>query len=608
MSMQMQKVKISELNPNLIKGVNFDKADAVLSAKDGFVPLLRAHNIKNMRVNFDELMFIKSSVVKDEQYLRRGDVVFVTSSGSKHLVGKSALILDLSQPTTIGAFNSILRFPDNIEPRYVFYSLNSSLFKLHIANRLAGANIQNIKKNDILDFELVLPFKDGSPDLAEQKRIADKLDGVFSNIESGLTELYSQRTQANELKQSLLVSIFSNQEWQTQKLSDVADINPRKNVGKLEATDEVSFIPMESVDDLTGQILSKQTRDLGTVARGYTAFQNGDVIFAKITPCMENGKCAVADGLENGVGFGSTEFYVVRPKENISPDYLWHFLRQERVRAEAKKHFTGAAGHKRVPKTFVENLELPIPLKKGKPDFAQQQKVVAELDKKFEVVDELLALLAKQEQTLLSLRLSLLKAMLKSSTDDESVPNPLRFNISPRMFDIQQAVAQIIKRFQRGEMVVAKILYIGQAVYGVPTNIQFTPQHFGPYDSIVKKAVMTGLSSNNKFFARRGTGHAQVLTLGENGKTILRYSTSELAHKVNLYLDEMMPYFYQCDSAAIERLATVCKIIEDEKTVDDAVVKARLQQWKPNKFAHQDVSRTLAFIKKREWDKRLIKR
>lgn len=565
---------------------------------------LRPNNIGYWgTLNLSKKTYIQKKKVDAAKHGIKKDELLFNNTNSKELVGRTTFVRENLDAAFSNHITRIRVDEEKIDARWLHYYLNklwSEGYFLHLSKKWIGqAGVDTtMLKNTPIEY----------PELSEQKKAADRLDEVFSDVENGLDKIASQRIQVNELKQAILGSVFSNLEWQTHKLSDVADINPRKNVGELATTDGVSFVPMESVDDITGQIVSKQTRDLGTVARGYTAFQNGDVIFAKITPCMENGKCAVADGLENGIGFGSTEFYVVRPKENISAAYLWHFLRQESVRAEAKKHFTGAAGHKRVPKTFVENLELPVPLKNGKPDLVQQQKAVAELAKKFKTIDELLGLLAKQEQALNSLRLSLLDTMLKPKTTDEPIASPLRFSISPRMFDIQQAVAQIIKRFQRGEMVVAKILYIGQAIYDVPTNIQFTPQHFGPYDSIVKKAVMSGLSPSNRFFARRGTGHTQVLTLGENGKAILRYSTSELARRVNLYLDEMMPYFYQCDSAAIERLATVCKIIEDEQTADDATVKAKLQQWKPNKFTDQEVSRTLAFIKKREWDKRLIKK
>lgn len=598
--MTTTKGKIGDVLKNTQSGFACSKSFETTADKG--VLHLRPNNVGYWGVlNLSKKIYIqKGKADKTKVGLKKGELLF-NNTNSKELVGRIAFVRTDMDAAFSNHITRLQVDESKIDARWLHYYINklwSEGYFLHISKKWigqAGVDSKMLKDSPI-----------EYPELSEQKRIADKLDHVFSEVEKGLEEVALQRRRTEKLKQAFLSSVFSNREAQTFKLTDVADVNPRKNVGKLRATDSVSFVPMESVDDVTGTIVSKQARNLGAVVRGYTAFQNGDVIFAKITPCMENGKCAVAEGLENGIGFGSTEFYVVRPKENVSAEYLWHFLRQESVRMEAKKHFTGAAGHKRVPKDFIENLELPVPQKNGKPDLIQQQRVAADINKKFKAVNELLGLLEKQEQAFSSLRLSLLDGALKPKVE-QPIASPLQFTSSPRMFDIQQAVAQIIKRFQRGEVVVAKVLYIGQAVYGVPTNIPFTPQHFGPYDSIVKKAVMAGLSPNNRFFARRGAGNTQVLTLGENGGAILRYSTSELARRVNLYLDEMMPYFYQTDSASIERLATICKIIEDEKSADEAVVKAKLQQWKPNRFTDEDVSRTLAFIKKREWDKRLIK-
>lgn len=598
--MAITRGKISDVLKSTQSGFACSKSFEI-SADKGVLHL-RPNNIGYWgALNLSKKVYIQKIKVDKEKCGIKKDELLFNNTNSKELVGRAVLVRADMDAAFSNHLTRLKVDESKIDARWLHYYINklwSEGYFLRLSKKWIGqAGVDSkMLKNTSIEY----------PELSEQRRAADELDKAFLGIEKGLEEVAIQRTQAEKLKQAILASLFTNPEWQAFKLIDIADINPHKNIGKLKATDNVSFVPMESVDEVTGRIVSKQARNLDKVVRGYTAFQNGDVIFAKITPCMENGKCAVAEDLENGIGFGSTEFYVVHPKENISAEYLWHFLRQERVRAEAKQHFTGAAGHKRVPKSFMENLELLMPLKNGKPDLIQQRKAVAELDKKLKAVDELLGLLEKQEQAFSSLRLSLLDTALKPQAE-QLIASPLQFSPSPRMFDIQQAVAQIIKRFQRGEMVVAKVLYIGQAVYDVPTNIQFTQQNFGPYDTIVKKAVMAGLSPSNRFFARRGSGYTQVLTLGENGGAILRYSTSELARKVNLYLDEMMPYFYQCDSASIERLATICKIIEDEKTADDAVVKAKLQQWKPGKFTDLDVSRTLLFVKKHGWDKRLIK-
>ena len=118
---------------------------------------------------------------------------------------------------------------------------------------------------------------------------------------------------------------------------------------------------MAAVDERFGMITAREDRRLGDVSKGFTAFEDGDVLFAKITPCMENGKAALARHLTNGVGRGSTEFYVLRPGSKILGEYVYHFIRQPQFREKAKRHFTGTAGQQRVPKSFMEDVSIPLP-------------------------------------------------------------------------------------------------------------------------------------------------------------------------------------------------------------------------------------------------------
>jgi type I restriction enzyme S subunit len=143
-------------------------------------------------------------------------------------------------------------------------------------------------------------------------------------------------------------------------LAEVCDINPSMdaNIG-----DETlcSFVPMEFVDEISGMIAKTNIRRVGDVKKGYTFFRDDDVIFAKITPCMENGKCAIARNLNNGIAFGSTEFHVIRARKDIIPEWTYFFLRQEKIRKRATHWFRGTAGQQRVPGTFLEELTIPLP-------------------------------------------------------------------------------------------------------------------------------------------------------------------------------------------------------------------------------------------------------
>jgi type I restriction enzyme, S subunit len=136
----------------------------------------------------------------------------------------------------------------------------------------------------------------------------------------------------------------------------------------------VSFVPMSAVSDELGAITNPEPRPFGSVRTGYTQFINGDVIFAKITPCMENGKSAVARDLIGGIGCGSTEFVVLRSRGAILPDYLHRYLRQETYRGEAQLAMRGSGGHGRVPKAFIEQTNLPVP------PLAEQRRIVARIE------------------------------------------------------------------------------------------------------------------------------------------------------------------------------------------------------------------------------------
>lgn len=149
---------------------------------------------------------------------------------------------------------------------------------------------------------------------------------------------------------------------QLARLGDICEINPRlpRDHG-LEDDSEVSFVPMAAVSEVSGTIESATLRRYAEVKKGYTSFSDGDVLFAKITPCMENGKAALATGLAGGRGFGSTEFHVLRSRGSVLPEWIYYFVRRETFRREAKRNFTGTAGQQRVPTSFLEEALIPVP-------------------------------------------------------------------------------------------------------------------------------------------------------------------------------------------------------------------------------------------------------
>lgn len=164
-------------------------------------------------------------------------------------------------------------------------------------------------------------------------------------------------------------------EWVRTTLGEVCAMNPRTPLGEpLPDQTEVSFVPMAAVEEETGRLDASQVRTLGSVRRGYTPFVENDVIFAKITPCMENGKIALATGLKNGLGYGSTEFFVFRPYKGLLPRFVLHFLLQPSLREEAERQMAGASGQKRVPANYLRTHEFSLPPTR------EQERIVAKLD------------------------------------------------------------------------------------------------------------------------------------------------------------------------------------------------------------------------------------
>src|SRR6266508_1779904 len=183
----------------------------------------------------------------------------------------------------------------------------------------------------------------------------------------------------------------NNWEWRTLGgANGVCTINPRRPKLQHEPNQIVSFVPMEAVDDISGTIAKMQTREYGKVKTGFTYFEEGDVIFAKITPSMQNGKSAIARGLLGGIGFGSTEFHVLHPQAGITSEWIHLFVRRLSFRQEAMQHFQGAVGHKRVPQEFLVQYLIPVPYPDDpKSSLRVQRAIVARIESLLAEVREL---------------------------------------------------------------------------------------------------------------------------------------------------------------------------------------------------------------------------
>lgn len=208
--------------------------------------------------------------------------------------------------------------------------------------------------------------------------------------------------------------------WALSTLAEVCHVNPPKpRRDQVEPTTEVTFVPMPAVDATSGTIAAPQIRQFSDVRIGFTAFRDDDVIMAKITPCMENGKAAVARGLRHGLGFGSTEFHVLRSRRAVLPDYVYHFIRQPSFRSAAEMEMTGSVGQKRVPASFLESAEIPVP------PLAEQKRIADRIETLLKSVDAARERLAKVPAILKRLRQSILAAACSGQlTEEWRLANP----------------------------------------------------------------------------------------------------------------------------------------------------------------------------------------
>ncbi|HEY1943497.1 MAG TPA: restriction endonuclease subunit S [Roseiarcus sp.] len=207
--------------------------------------------------------------------------------------------------------------------------------------------------------------------------------------------------------------------WVICKISDVLEVNPGLDRSPFPQDAAVHFVPMSAVETETGKVDVSQLRPFSEVRKGYTPFVAGDIIFAKITPCMENGKIAVVPELMNSVACGSTEFHVLRAKHGVVPSYIYYFVSAKKFRFEAKHQMTGAVGQKRVPTGFLEGHPLPLP------PTNEQRRIVAKIEELFSELDASAESLTRARAQLKTYRQALLKAAFEGKlTTDWRAANP----------------------------------------------------------------------------------------------------------------------------------------------------------------------------------------
>ncbi|EPF3189795.1 restriction endonuclease subunit S [Vibrio cholerae] len=207
--------------------------------------------------------------------------------------------------------------------------------------------------------------------------------------------------------------------WRWSRLLDLGEINPRNQVEEdAETVVMATFVPMAAVSELHSIPIAGEVRPWSEIKKGYTHFANGDVLLAKITPCFENGKSAVVQGLEYNIGSGSTEFHVFRPiSEDVNPAYVYLFVRSPLFRAKGEASMTGTAGQKRLPTDYFALCAMPLP------PTEEQSRIVAKVDELMVLCDQLEAQQQKRRTLQNHLRQATLQAVAASQSPHELQDN-----------------------------------------------------------------------------------------------------------------------------------------------------------------------------------------
>ena len=267
---------------------------------------------------------------------------------------------------------------------YLRFAMSKSLKE--IEQRTAFVTVKHLSAKELNKLELDVP------ELSKQDKIADTLSRLERVIESRQEEL----EKLDDLIKARFVELFGfpgtdEKGWGLRPLGECCEINPKKVSDKRLASGmQVSFVPMTAVSE-NGAIKTAEKKTYDEVKVGFTYFAENDVLFAKITPCMENGKGAVAVGLCNGIGFGSTEFHVLRPLNGRSnPYWLYSLISFDTFRKDAAANMTGSAGQRRVPSIFLKKYKITLPpfeLQNQFADFVHEvDKSKFVLQKKFQII------------------------------------------------------------------------------------------------------------------------------------------------------------------------------------------------------------------------------
>lgn len=393
-------------------------------------PCVRVADFDRQRLSVNLLEPTMRSVSESERkgrLLRHGDLLLEKSGGGETQPVGCVVLYEDGRPAICSNFVARMRLLHGMDSSYWRY-LHSAAYAVRLNTRSIKqtSGLQNLDQQQYLDERTAFPPS------AEQTVIAEFLDRETAKIDALIAEQHRLIALLTEKRQAVISHAVTKglnpdapmkpsgvewlgdvpAHWIVARLRFIAHLNPSKSeVRSLAPETAVSFLPMEAIGE-DGTLALETEKSLGDVASGYTFFRNGDVAFAKITPCFENGKGALMRGLTNGIGFGTTELVVARPLPlHLTGAYLHYLFVSDQFRRLGEAHMYGAGGQKRVPNDFVRNFATAFPR------VTEQAVISSFLDDETAKLDTLIAAAQRGIDLLQERRTALISAAVTGQID-----------------------------------------------------------------------------------------------------------------------------------------------------------------------------------------------
>lgn len=560
-----------------------------------------------------EFMMASATIAEINKFrLYKGDVVLTKDSESPSDIGIPAFIDEDIEDLVCGYHLAVLKsIADKTWGAYLYYAIKSRPSAAQFEVLANGITRFGLSHDDLKSILFALPS------FPEQKAIADFLDVKTAEIDALIAKKQELLKLLSEQRTALITNAVTKglnpnarmkdsgidwlgpipAHWEMKRLRFTLSTNPKKS--KITASPEtvVSFVPMDAVGEYGGLRLDIE-KPMDEIGDGYTYFAENDVVVAKITPCFENGKGALAKGLSNGIAFGTTELHVLRASEQIKPTYLFLLTNTYPFRRIGEAEMYGAGGQKRVPEDFIKDFRIGIP-----PD-DEQQEILDYVDRKLKhmgaVTDKTMAAIDRLKEYRTALitnavtgKIDVRGFQLETVQSADVIALPSRNRQSTPAFRRAVFAAKIADRMigqpTFGRVKFQKILHLSEAHLGIE-EIQGNYQRHaaGPHDARMMKSVEGQLQRQGWLIVEQRNANAKVVYKKTN-KTdqYLPYFRNYWRDR-EAEIGEFLDLFSKMNTQQTEIVSTLYAawndlLIEARSATDDQIISEVLNRWHDDK-------------------------